>query len=332
MNKIKFLLQAQLVCLLAACRGNTLALSSTNPVELVWKINSDPNPFKNPYGLALDEQGNLYVGDDGNNRIVKFDSNGHFITQWGSFGKGNGQFAINDPGFGSVAVSGQGAVYITDTSNARIEKFDLSGQFLSAWGTQGTGDGQFNQVDTLAVDRDGNVYVSEYLNHRIQKFDPSGKFLAKWGNFGAGHGQFNDPEVAVDEQGNIFEGDAVNLNIQKADSHGQFLVMWDTCGNGKPTTMLPWGVALDIQGDVYVTDHDNNRVCKYDGSGRFLTSWSVSGGNNDKSAFPGGIVVDKQGNVYVADFNNRPRFRWAAPAHPTASSAPHFLASEPICA
>src|SRR4030042_1741132 len=66
-------------------------------------------------------------------------------------------------------------------------------QFVTKWGSPGSGDGQFNYPAGVAVDSSGNVYVADLGNHRIQKFDSSGGFITKWGSSGSGDGQFNYP-------------------------------------------------------------------------------------------------------------------------------------------
>jgi len=72
-----------------------------------------------------------------------------------------------------VAVDGLGNVYVADTYNHRIQKFDSEGNFLTKWGTEGSGDGQFKRPVGIAVDVSGNVYVVDSRNHRIQKFSPA---------------------------------------------------------------------------------------------------------------------------------------------------------------
>ncbi len=75
----------------------------------------------------------MYV-DQGNNRIQKFDSNGKFITKWGSLGNGNGQFN----GTGGIATDAStGNVYVGDSDNNRVEKFDSNGKFITKWGSLG---------------------------------------------------------------------------------------------------------------------------------------------------------------------------------------------------
>ena len=105
-----------------------------------------------------------------------------FLRAWGEFGSGNGRF---DYPYG-IAIDDSDNVYVADTYNDRIQKFDPNGGFLTKWGTSGSGDGQFSWPSMIAIDSSGNVYVSDWDNFRIQKFDPNGAFITKWGTEGDG--------------------------------------------------------------------------------------------------------------------------------------------------
>jgi DNA-binding beta-propeller fold protein YncE len=99
--------------------------------------------------------------------------------------------------------------------NDRIQVFDSNGNFITMWGTSGTGDGQFKSPSGIAVDSSsGNVYVAE--NTRIQVFDSNSNFVLKWGSNGTEYGQFDGPEgVAVDSSsGNVYVVDNGNDRIQ----------------------------------------------------------------------------------------------------------------------
>jgi hypothetical protein len=76
-----------------------------------------------------------------------------------------------------VAVDSSGSVYVADTLNHRIQKFDSDGGYLTQWGSKGSGNGQFSMPMNVAVDSSGNVYVADYENHRIQKFAQGGLVL-----------------------------------------------------------------------------------------------------------------------------------------------------------
>ena len=70
----------------------------------------------------------------------------------------------------SLAIDGSGNVYVADSSNNRIQKFAADGAFLAAWGSYGTGNGQFAGPTGVATDSSGHVYVADQNNDRIQKF------------------------------------------------------------------------------------------------------------------------------------------------------------------
>jgi hypothetical protein len=104
----------------------------------------------------------------------------------------------------SVAVDSSGYVYVADTANHRIQKFDSVGNFITKWGSKGTGDGEFDWPYGIVVDSSDNVYVADTGNHRIQKFDADGNFITKWGSPGTGDGEFDHPiGIAVDSSGYV---------------------------------------------------------------------------------------------------------------------------------
>ena len=136
--------------------------------------------------------------------------------QTGIQGSGDGQFDFSSFAIADVAVDSAGNIYVADYDNHRIQKFHHSGTFLAKWGTNGSGDGQFDNPRRVAVDSAGNVYVADSGNHRIQKFDSNGTFLATWGTNGSGDGQFTLPSgVAVDAMGNVYVAGTINSRIQK---------------------------------------------------------------------------------------------------------------------
>jgi len=204
-----------------------------------------------------------------------------------------------------IAIDSSGHVYVADSQNHRIQKFTSSGQFITKWGSSGSGNGQLNWPRGIALDSSGNVYVVDSQNHRIQKFTSSGQFVTKWGSEGSGDGQFNLPwGIALDSSGYVYVADTYNHRIQKFTSSGQFVTKWGSEGSGDGQLNLPWGIALDNSGNVYVVDSQNHRVQKFTSSGQFVTKWGSLGSGNGQFSFPGGIAVDSSGNVYVADTGN----------------------------
>lgn len=223
-----------------------------------------------------------------------------FLFDWGNKGTGPGQF--NAPI--GVAVDGIGNIYVIDSKNHRIQKFDSGGQFLTGWGNKGKGDGQFNTPQGLAVDATGSVYVADSKNNRVQKFDSSGQFLTEWGSKGKGGGRFNTPTgVAVAEDGTVYVVDSRNNLIQAFDEDANLLFEWGAIGTAEGEFDKPIDVAIGENGNVYVSDQGNNRIQKFDMSGQFLLTWGTPGTSVGQFDKPFGLAV-QAGVVFVADHGN----------------------------
>ena len=134
-----------------------------------------------------------------------------------------------------IACDGKGDVYVCDTSNHRVQKFDGKlGQYLMKIGGRGNGEGQFNAPWAVAVDRvRGYLYVVDSANFRVQKFDEDGEFVMQWGSFGNNDGQFYFARgIAVDQNdGMVYVVDMGNHRIQK----------FDTSTNVLPQLVAKWG-------------------------------------------------------------------------------------------
>jgi sugar lactone lactonase YvrE len=277
--------------------GTLLPLSSSVQAQgllATWGgYGSGSGQFFYPWGMAFDASGNLYVADQGNNRIQKFSSSGAFLLQLGSRGSGNGQF--NFPS--GVAVDASGNVYVADQENHRIQKLDSSGVFVAKWGTPGFGDSQFYFPCGLALDDSANVYVADQGNYRIQKFTSTGAYVTQWSSgFAAPVG------VAVDAGGTVYVVDYGNSVIQTFTRDGTYLNTW--AGDPSSPWSSPRGVGVDGRGNFYVADTDNDRIQVYTGDGTFLTGWGETGSGEGQFRFPAGVAVSANGNVYVTDGNN----------------------------
>jgi DNA-binding beta-propeller fold protein YncE len=165
------------------------------------------------------------------------------------------------------------------------------------WGSQGSGDGQFNLPYGITTDADGNVYVADTDNNRVQKFTSNGAFITKWGSRGAGAGQFDFPfDVATDAAGNVYVADFGNDRVQRFNASGSFLGAWGSEGSGDGQFDGPVRLAVDpASSDVYVADRYNNRIQKFTSTGAFITKWGP------RQGFLGsGLATDAHGDVFVA--------------------------------
>jgi streptogramin lyase len=143
-------------------------------LSMLGNIGRGPGELQEPNGIAVDSSGNIYVADVANHRVQKLTSDGKFIAQWK--GPPPGFYGPRD-----VWVTPDDFVYVVDQGRARIVKFDSNGAVLAVWGSQGQGDGQFDEPTAVTVDgKNDRVYVADPHNRRIQIFDTSGKFISKW--------------------------------------------------------------------------------------------------------------------------------------------------------
>jgi hypothetical protein len=264
---------------------------------------SGQGQFVDPFFLKVDNNGFVYVTDNGGHRVEKFTSTGEFVTAWGSFGSGDGQFTWPS----GIAVDDEGFVYVAERGgNDRIQKFTSDGVFITKWGSSGSGEGQFDHPLGITVDNSGFLYVDDTNNQRIQKFTTDGVFVTAWGSFGSGDGQFNYPnDVGVDSEDFVYVADYLNHRVQKFTSDGTFVSKWGSFGSAEGQFHEISVLAIDNLNNIYVTDDTfNNRVQKFTNNGVFVITWGSSGSGDGQFLNPFGIDVDTSGFVYVLDRSN----------------------------
>ena len=229
--------------------------------------------FWTPQDFALADDGLVYVINRGaeelGQRISKVTLDHQFLGQYGSFGRGDGQFVWPR----SIALDRAGNVYACDDHLNRISVFGPDDAFLCSWGESGSVEGQLSGPSGLAFDPDDNLVVVDGMNHRVQRFTKDGTFLGGFGRHGDGDGEFNLPwGLCVDDSGNIFVADWKNNRVQKFDADGNFRLMLEVSASGVGDLHGPTGVAVDSEGDIYVTDWGNHRVQVYASDGRFIAT------------------------------------------------------------
>jgi hypothetical protein len=220
-----------------------------------WGSSGSANgQFKTPEGIAVDKNStSVYVVDSGNHRIQKFDKEGQHLKTWGSFCEvatakecldpdgpagnlslGDGQF--NYPQGVAIDSNASNNIYVADSKNNRIQKFDDNGTFIKRWGSAGNGVGEFRRPADVAVDS-SIVYVVDAENDRIQEFNSNGTYIRTWGseclrrfdrpmssgctdmdgplgNLTVGQGQFNRPAGIAITPGVVIIADNSNDLIQ----------------------------------------------------------------------------------------------------------------------
>ncbi len=206
-------------------------------------------------------------------------------------------------------------VYVTDSSNHRVQKFYSNGTFISKWGSYGSSNGQFVYPQGLAVNpATGYVYVGNGTTTatRIQKFDSSGIFSL---NF-APNGTYIPNGIAIDKANNVYAVDASSGSyLYKFDLNGNLTTKFGSFGSAKGQFGWPHGVAIDTTtGNIFVLDTGNNRVQIFDSNMAPIGAWGMKGSAAGQFNSPWGIAIDASpsgqsaissgGMVYVSDTGN----------------------------
>ncbi|HEX4435787.1 MAG TPA: hypothetical protein VH061_03225 [Solirubrobacteraceae bacterium] len=257
-------------------------------------------------GLAVDAAGNVYVVDSSHNRIEKFSPAGAFLTAWGRRGSEVGQFNFGSsqdftkPPGGGIAVNGS-FVFVADSGNNRIERFNLNGGEPLAWGTKGSAPGQFSYPRGVAAN-ESEVLVSDDDNHRIERFGLEGAFQAEDGTNGTGAGQFGFPYgVALDAGGNVYVADDINHRVVKLNPQLGFVGAWGGFGSKPGQLAFPRALASDPAGNNYVADTANDRIEVFGPSGEYERTLGISARGPAELTVPRGVAVDPTGRLLVAD-------------------------------
>jgi serine/threonine protein kinase, bacterial len=286
--------------------------------------------FGNPYSIAVDTLGNVYVGDVGNNTVDVINPiwGVSLLAQFNSSAGGT----IRASG---LAVGADGTLYCVDEDFEELLKISPAGVVTVFAGnaydacTNGIGmAASFGNPYGAAVDAAGNVYVADGDCSSIRKITTSGivTTLAGEGNNGYVDGigtvaQFGLPiGVAVNAEGIVYVADENNNCIRQISPSGVVTTLaGDALTHGDYADGIgtdarfnaPTGIAVDKQGNIYVSDSRNNRIRKIDPYGEVSTlagTGQAGAANGLASAAtfnnPIGIAVDTAGNIYVADFGN----------------------------
>ena len=284
-----------------------------------------------PIGMAVDDSGDLYVADQGNNRVLEYNQPfaacSSFPCVGGPaslvFGQG-GSFTSNTANSGGVsaaslsgpwgvALDGSGNLYVGDSDNNRVLEYNTplttdttadmvfgqSGSFTTNAANRGGYQGGSTARSMwfpqgVAVDQTGNLYVADQFNKRVL--------------------EYNTPLITGNTAANTVFGQGGSFTSNTCDFDTGFV-------NGASAIDLcePSGVVLDGVGNLYVSDSGNNRLVEYNtplttdttadtvfGQGGSFTSNTANQGGltADSLNRPGILALDADGNLYVADSRN----------------------------
>jgi DNA-binding beta-propeller fold protein YncE len=257
--------------------GQTLTVTQAGSTYVV----ADPvtplvsSNLSNPYAVAVDGAGNVYIADSGNNAIKKWTKANNTVTTLVSSG-------LTGPN--GVAVDGAGNVYISGGGYSAIQKWTKTNSTLTTLVSAGV-----ILPSGVAVDGAGNVYFTD--QNGLKKWSAASLSVTTLVSTGLSRFLIG---LAVDVAGNVYIDDSGNNAVKK----------W-TAANSNLTTLVssnlngPEGVAVDGAGNVFISDCGNNAIKEWVAANNTVTTLVSSGLH-----LPHGLAVDGAGNVYIADTGN----------------------------
>ncbi len=188
--------------------AKVLVLNPQGELLAQW---APPEGFRRPAGMALDQDGRLYVADVLHRQVFIFDAAGRLLERRGSKLAAGGLFQRPL----AVAIGPDGELLILDGGAFRVEVQDARGDLLRTIGKLGDAAGSFARPKGVAVSRQGVVLVTDAAFDNVQLFDLTGQLLMYFGSPGNGVGQFSLPAgLCLDDAGHLFVADSYNHRVQ----------------------------------------------------------------------------------------------------------------------
>jgi tripartite motif-containing protein 71 len=201
-----------------------------------------------------------------------------FKIKFGSRGNANGQF--NHHCF--VTTDEKGNIYVSDSANHRIQKFDSNGQWKQSIGSYGFVEGQFVGTMGIGFNSKNHLMVVDYCNSRIQVFNQNLQFIKTFGLEGSENGQFRLPSgIAVDADDNILVVDYCNRRVQIFDEDGNWK---KSIGKEDGNFIYPCDIAISKKdARIFVTDIYNHLIRVFSSEGKFLFQFCSNNSENEQS-------------------------------------------------
>jgi len=217
----------------------------------------------NPSAISADPQGNIYVADAGNNKILKFDGRGNLLKGVGGFGWGREQF---DRPVDICAKTGLD-IFIADYNNGRIERYDRNLNYISSFPADEEVEGplRFGYPAGVSVSPHGDLFIAERENNRILKINSFGELETVFGDINSGEGKLQKPgQLEVSKDGLVYVCDEAASRILLFDYFGNYMG-----GFGDGMLKAPKGIFFwERYKWLFVADPGKGQIIAFDSSGR----------------------------------------------------------------
>jgi sugar lactone lactonase YvrE len=243
-------------------------------------------PFKQPFGIALDEEENLYVADTSGKRVCKFRKDGGFVAAWGG-GEPGADGTLEAPI--DLAMGPGGNLHVLDRASGFISAFNRDGQFQSKF----TGAGFYNPFG-IGADATA-IVVCDTGKKRVLRFDPSGQVLKEIAR--PELTELQEPvDVLLQADGSLIVVDGGLGQLMRFSAEGKLESSFDSLGQG------PARVARLADGTYLVSNPNRGRLHRWSAAGELVAVYGgVSAPEESRLVLPTGLAVDGAGDVYVVE-------------------------------
>ncbi|MHC4323184.1 MAG: NHL repeat-containing protein [Planctomycetota bacterium] len=265
-------------------------------------VGPEGESFSMPSDAAVGPDGDLYVLDGVNHRVVVYDAAGKFRFEFGSRGSGLGQLLFPL----GITTAPDGKVYVADSGNHRFQVFSADGSPLKVVPLPNITSGVPPDPTDLTVDAvREQLYVVDNDNHKLHVYNLSNNsFEQVWGGPGQGRRQFRFPFfIDTSGSGYVFVVEPINTRVQVLNSSGKFVCFIGAWGVKPGQLFRPKGI-VTFEDRVFVTDSYLGRIQIFNMGGDFLCMLTDSEGAPVQLTTPTGITIDaKRRRLYVVELN-----------------------------
>ena len=242
----------------------------------------------NPSGIAVNHKNQVVVSQE-SNLITVYGRVFRKVLSFGSQGEGEAQF--NSPS--GLAVDDNDCIYVADSKNNRIQKFDPEGNYTSEFTGEENTCGPLNSPGGLKINKNGDIYIVDRGNSRIVVLNGSMEYKA----IIESPGQLSDPkDLTFDDNGCVYVTDLKQNSIVVFQETGEYRGRFGGTGTQKGRLNRPTGIAIDRFGRLFVCESANHRVSVFNTSSEFLECFSAG----LSMVNPCALTVDADGFVYIA--------------------------------
>ena len=236
------------------------------------------------------------VADHSNHCVYIFDSHDQVVRKFGSQGNGDGQF--NSPA--GLAFDADNNLYVVCRYNDRVQKFNITGEYLLKFGNKGTGVGQLNCPLGITV-HDKKVYVADQVNNRISVFHCDGKFSRM-----IGLSMLSATcDVAVNNNNQLLVADKGNYCVSILMLDGSYVGKIGAIGFDRGQLHSPSGIAVDKNGFILVIEDGIHHVSVFDKNRSFICWFGCGDSANGQFSTPRKIALSPDGSIYISDYSNK---------------------------